>query len=227
MSVDIDNNVVKLQDAQLVGLAKQGDRDAFGELIQRHRRRCANLATAILRHRGEAEEETQNACWKAFKHIDQFHGEAEFSTWLLRIVENQCLMLIRQRRLAQFVHLDDLDPDRGSTPVQLPTPDADPEGELGRREVLQVLQSEIRGIPPLLRTVLVLRDVEELPVTDLAARLGITVAAVKSRLLRARAELRRRMLRHCTRTGPWTLMTNVAVPPERVFHHNASKQPSR
>ena len=227
MNVDVENNVVKLLDAQLVGLAKQGDRDAFGELIERHRRRCANLATAILRHRGEAEEETQNACWKAFKHIDQFHGEAEFSTWLLRIVENQCLMLIRQRRLAQFVHLDDVEPERGNAPVQLPAPDADPEGELGKREVLKVLQSEIRGIPPLLRTVLVLRDVEELPVTDLAAKLGITVAAVKSRLLRARAELRRRMLRHCTRTGPWTLMTSVAVPAERVFHHNASKQPSR
>jgi len=227
MKAAIDNDAVKLQDAQLVAMAKQGDRDAFGELIQRHRRRCANLATAILRHRGEAEEETQNACWKAFRHIDQFHGEAEFSTWLLRIVENQCLMLIRQRRLAQFVHLDDLDPDRGSAPVQLPAPDADPEGELGRREVLRVLQTEIRGIPPLLRNVLVLRDVEELPVSDLAAKLGITVAAVKSRLLRARAELRRRMLRHCTRSGPWTLMTSVAVPAERVFHHNASKQPSR
>ena len=209
------------------GLAKQGDRDAFGELIQRHRRRCANLATAILRHRGEAEEETQNACWKAFRHIDQFHGEAEFSTWLLRIVENQCLMLIRQKRLAQFVHLDDIDPDRGNTPIQLPSPGADPEGELGKREVMKALQTEIRGIPPLLRKVLVLRDVEELPVSDLAARLGITVAAVKSRLLRARAELRRRMLRHCTRTGPWTLMTTVAVPADRVFHHNTSNHPSR
>ncbi len=227
MRTDVDNSTVKLQDAQLVALAKQGDRDAFGELVLRHRRRCANLATAILRHRGEAEEETQNACWKAFKHIDQFHGEAEFSTWLLRIVENQCLMLIRQRRLAQFVHLDDIEPERGSAPLQLPAPDADPEGELGKREVLKVLQSEIRSIPPLLRNVLVMRDVEELPVSDLASRLGITVAAVKSRLLRARAELRRRMLRHCTRTGPWNLMTNVAVPANRVFHHNAPKNPAR
>ncbi len=227
MKTDIDNSPVKLLDAQLVGLAKQGDRDAFGELILRHRRRCANLATAILRHRGEAEEETQNACWKAFKHIDQFHGQAEFSTWLLRIVENQCLMLLRHRRLAQFVHLDDIEPERGSAPVQLPAPDADPEGALGKREVLRVLQSEIRSIPPLLRTVLVMRDVEELPVTDLASRLGITVAAVKSRLLRARAELRRRMLRHCTRSGSWTLMTSVAVPADRVFHRSVSKQPSR
>jgi RNA polymerase sigma-70 factor (ECF subfamily) len=122
--------------------------------------------------------------------------------------------------------LDDIDPERGSAPVQLPTPDDDPEGALGKLEVLKVLRSEIRGIPPLLRNVLVLRDVEELPVIDLAARLGITVDAVKSRLLRARAELRRRMLRHCTRTGPWTLLTGVAVPAGRVFHHSTPNHPS-
>ncbi len=220
------DNSAALLDRQLVDLAKQGDREAFGELIQRHRRRCTNFATAILRHRGEAEEETQNACWKAFQHIDQFNGDAQFSTWLLRIVENQCLMLIRQRRLAQFVHLDDLDPERGKGPTQLPAPGADPEGELGKREVLQALQAEIRCIPPLLRNVLVLRDVEELSLGDLAVQLGITVAAVKSRLLRARAELRRRMLRHCTRTGPWPLMTSVAAPPGRVFHQHADTHPS-
>jgi len=225
MKTDFDN-FTTLTDHQLVVMAKQGDRDAFGELIQRHRRRCANLATSILRHRGEAEEETQNACWKAFQHIDQFHGDAQFSTWLLRIVENQCLMLIRQRRLAQFVHLDDLDPERGKGPTQLPTPDADPEGELGRQQVLRVLQAEIHSIPPLLRKVLVLRDVEEMPVNDLASLLGITVAAVKSRLLRARAELRQRMLRHCTRTGPWALMTSVAAPAGRVFHQQVAKRPS-
>jgi len=222
MTTELLEDIVKLMDDQLVCLAKQGNRDAFAELIHRHRRRCANLATAILRHRGEAEEETQNACWKAFQYIDQFKGESEFSTWLLRIVQNQCLMLIRQRRRAQFVHVDDLDPERAYGPTQLPTPEADPEGELGRREVLQVLQAEIRGIPPLLRKVLVLRDIEEMPVSDLAAMLGITVAAVKSRLLRARAELRQRMLRHCTQTGPWALMTSVAAPPDRVFHQNAA-----
>lgn len=221
---DVFNDNAKLKDFQLVDLAKDGDRDAFGELINRHRRRCTNLATAILRNRGDAEEETQNACWKAFKHIDQFHGQAEFSTWLLRIVENQCLMLIRQRRIAQFVHLDDLDPERRNASTQLPAPDADPEGALGKQEVLRVLQAEIRAIPPLLRKVLELRDVDEMPVGDLAAVLGITVAAVKSRLLRARAELRKRMQRHCTQTGSWALMTSVAAPPERVFHAHADRR---
>jgi len=211
-------------DAQLADLAKQGNREAFDELVCRHRRRCVNLAASILRDRGEAEEETQNACWKAFEHIGQFHGDAEFSTWLLRIVENQCLMLIRQRRRAQFVRLDE-DPDSGHAPTQLPSPSADPEGECGKREVLQVLRAEIRRIPPLLRKVILMRDVDELPMHDLAAQLGITVPAAKSRLLRARGELRQRMLRHCTLTGPWALMTRIAVPPDRVFHQHG--HPSR
>jgi len=213
-------------DAQLVRLSKCGDREAFGELVRRHRRRCVNLAASILGNRGEGEEETQNACWKAFEHIDQFHGDAEFSTWLLRIVENQCLMLIRQRRRAQFVQLDDTDPESSSGPIQLPSPDADPEGAVGKQEVLAVLRTEIRRIPPLLRKVLLMRDVEEVTLHDLAEQLGITVPAAKSRLLRARAELRQRMLRHCTRTGPWTLMTLVAAPPARVFHQQGHRHPA-
>ncbi len=220
MNANFDE-MTELKDVQLVDRAKQGDRDAFGELIQRHRRRCVNLAASILRHRGEAEEETQNACWKAFKHIDQFHGDAEFSTWLLRIVENQCLMLIRQKRRAQFVDLDDRDPESGTNIIQLAAQDADPEGTLGKREVLLALQTEIRRIPPLLRKVIVLRDVEELPLSDMAAQLGITVAAAKSRLLRARLELRERMLRHCAQTGPSSLMSHVAASTKRVLHQQA------
>jgi len=212
-----------LADQRLVTMSKNGDRDAFGELIRRHRSRCVNLAASILRNRGEAEEETQNACWKAFEHIDQFQGEAEFATWLLRIVQNQCLMLIRQKRQAQFVHLDDRDPESGNEPIQLPTPDSDPEGALGKHEVLRVLRIEIRRIPPLLRNVMLMRDVQQLPMQDLAARLGITVPAAKSRLLRARAELRLRMLRHCTQTGPWSLMAHMAAPPERVFQQQSHR----
>ena len=90
--------------------------------------------------------------------------------------------------------------------------------------MLRVLRTEIRRIPPLLRNVILMRDVEELPMQDLAERLGITVPAAKSRLLRARAELRLRMLRHCTQTGPWTLMTRVAAPPERVFQQQSHRR---
>lgn len=215
------NERTERSDRQLVEAARAGDRNAFGELVRAHERRCVNLAVSILRDRGEAEEETQNACWKAFEHLNQFQGEAEFATWLLRIVENQCLMLLRRRRMARFVHLDDRDGEHGSDYMQLPSPGTDPEGEFGNKEVIQRLKQEIRRMPPLLRNVLIMRDVDGLAITDLAAHLSISVAAAKSRLLRARNELRQRMLKHCVQTGAWALLARTAVPPERVFRQHA------
>src|SRR5581483_2182168 len=93
-------------DFELIGIARQGDRGAFGELIQRHYRSCVNVATLVLRNRTEAQDEVQKAAWKAFAHLDQYQGAAEFSTWLLRIVENECLMLMREKSRAQFLYLD-------------------------------------------------------------------------------------------------------------------------
>jgi RNA polymerase sigma-70 factor (ECF subfamily) len=200
-----------LRDQQLVAAARQGDQDAFGELVRRHYKRSLNLATSILRDHGEAEEETQNACWKAFVHLDQFHGEVEFSSWLFRIVRNQCLMVIRRRRGAQIVYLDNRGSNDTSEPIQLPSADLDPEGQFGTSEIMQVLRMEIGRIPPFLRTVIILRDVRQLPIPDLAAQLGITVAAAKSRLLRARVELRKRMERHCARSGARSLMSQTST----------------
>ena len=127
-----------LADGALVGLARQGDREAFGELIRRHRQKCVDLATYFLRNRGDAEDEAQNAYSQAFEHLDQYQGDAEFSTWLTRIVTNQCLMLIRSRRRAQFIHLDE--PAKGSKaqPVELPAAGPDPEGETGYTQMISV-----------------------------------------------------------------------------------------
>jgi RNA polymerase sigma-70 factor (ECF subfamily) len=210
--------VSQLDDLQLVQSARVGDQEAFGELVERHYQRCVSLAASILRDQGEAEEEAQNACWKAFAHLYQFHGESEFSTWLFRIVKNQCLMLIRRRRGVQFIRLDDRGPEEAGQPMELYSSAEDPEGELGRQEVGQVLQNEIRRIPPLLRQALMLRDVDQLPMPELADQLGITVAAAKSRLLRARTELRLRMLRHCGKTGARSLMAETSIRKQRVFH---------
>ncbi|HEY6341148.1 MAG TPA: sigma-70 family RNA polymerase sigma factor [Bryobacteraceae bacterium] len=215
--------VAVLTDVQLLEAARQGEQDAFGELVRRHYPRCINVATSILRDPGEAEEEAQNACWKAFEHLDQFQGEAEFSSWLLRIVKNQCLMLIRRRRGVQLVRLDDRAPEDGSMSIQLPSAEVDPEGEFGSEEVRQLLHTELRRIPPLFRNVILLRDVQQLSITDVAEQLGITVAAAKSRLLRARGELRQRMMRHCGKTGAWSLMTANAAPPDRVFHQYSAR----
>lgn len=193
----IGKDLSVLSDTELVARTRHGSEEAFNILVKRHYTTCVNIATFILRDRGDAQDEVQKACCKAFEHLDQYQGEAEFLTWLLRIVSNQCLMLIRVRRRARFVYIDAETGRERSSPMELPEMAPDPEHELMDRELHDVLQREIRHIPPLLRNVLLLRDVQELPMPDVAERLHITVPAAKSRLLRARVELRARVMRHC------------------------------
>lgn len=193
------SNRYEMTDSQLVSLAQQGERSAFDELITRHRRRCLMLAVSILRNLGEAEEECQNGYLKAYTNLRQFRGDAEFLTWLLRIVESQCLMLLRRRNRVRLVHLDDSESDKKEyEKLQLPSADADPEKAFGNQEFVHTMRREIERIPPMLRRMLLLRDLAEMPMSELADHLGISIPAAKSRLLRARIELRQRMLRHCS-----------------------------
>jgi RNA polymerase sigma-70 factor (ECF subfamily) len=210
-------------DPEVVALARTGDQDSFGELLRRHRQKCVDLATFFLRNRGDAEDEVQNAFSKAYAHLDQYQGDAEFATWLVRIVSNQCLMLLRVRRRTKFVYLDEATNLRDAPPVELPACGPDPEGEFAFRQMNSVLRKEIRCIPPLLRNVMVLRDIKELPMTDVANQLGITVPAAKSRLLRARTELRSRLLRHTQGSGSGPQLSRTAAPINRVAHHRAMR----
>jgi RNA polymerase sigma-70 factor (ECF subfamily) len=193
-------------DDQLVRLSQQGDDQAFSELTRRHQSSCKKLALSILRDRQDAEDEVQNAMWKAFEHIDQFQQDSKFSTWLTRIVVNQCLMRLRQGRRAKFLYIDETHVGEDLATLELPDGRKTPEQTLGQAELAVVLNREIRRIPPLLRNVFLLRDIQELPMPDVAERLGISVAAAKSRLLRARLELRSRMEKHFGRLGPATLL---------------------
>ena len=190
-----------LADKQLVSLARANDRDGFGELIRRHHPACLRLAIYMLRNRGEAEEEVQNAYMRAYEHLDQFQGAAEFSSWLSRIVTNHCLMLMRVKARARMVYIDGSQSREGDGIIELPCVTADPERDLIQTQMAHVLQREIKRIPALLRNVVVLRDVEQLPMPAVARRLGITVPAAKSRLFRARVELRSRVQQHCGSSG--------------------------
>ena len=185
-----------VDDEQLVVKAQNGDNAAFAELIERHQNTCKRMALSILRDVSDAEDEVQNAFWKAFEHLGQFQQDAKFSTWLSRIVVNQCLMRLRKDRRAKFLYLDEgLDGEEIAT-LELPDRSPSPEEILARAELGMILQNEIARIPPMLREVVVLRDVHGLPMPDVAGRLGISVAAAKSRLLRARLELRARLQKH-------------------------------
>jgi len=192
-------------DGELVRLAQQGSERAFGELMKRHSRGMHQVAFGILRDQQEAEDELQNAWWKAWQHIKSFEGESRFSTWLTRIVMNQCLMRLRQTRRARFLYMDAPAPGEERVCFELRDGCDSPETGFGRREVTDLVQREIGRIPPMLRHALVLREVNQLPMPEVAEQLGISLAAAKSRLLRARHELRSRLEKYCGRMGPASL----------------------
>lgn len=191
----------ELNDEELVELAKDHDRSAFEQLIHRHSNASVRLAVSILKNQSDAADEVQNSFLNAWRHFGQFHRESTFSTWMSRIVVNQCLMRLRRVRRARFVYLDDLMEDAAPGRRELPDHALTPEGQLRRQETAAILHREIRKLPPLLRHVVELRDLHELPLVEVSTRLGISVMATKSRLLRARHELRNRIEKHFRNTG--------------------------
>jgi RNA polymerase sigma-70 factor, ECF subfamily len=216
---DSNNHKLTLVDGDLVSSARNGDTEAFGELARRHRQKCVDLATFFLRNRGDAEDMAQNALSQACKHLDQYEGDAGFSTWLSRIVVNQCLMLLRGRRRVRFVYLDEPAAGENKRRTEVPAAGPDPEGEVAYSQMMAVLQREIRRLPPMLRHVMMLRDLQELPMTEVAEQLGITIPAAKSRLLRARLELKSRLSPYYKPDS--VQLSRSAAPLERVAHHSA------
>jgi RNA polymerase sigma-70 factor, ECF subfamily len=196
-----------LSDDILVENCTNGDESAFDELMRRHHPTALKVAYSIVKNRQDAEDEVQNAFWKAYKHMRQFNRDSKFSTWLTRIVVNQCLMKLRRTRRVQYLYIGDTGPMEEFANFELPDQRHTPEQNVGEAEIHDALFQEIRRTPPLLRNVFLLRDVQQIPMPQVAAMLGISVAAAKSRLLRARSELRSRMGRHCNRSGSAALMT--------------------
>ncbi len=187
-------------DEELVQRAQANDDAAFAELMRRTSPASLKLAVSILRDVHEAEDQVQTSYMNAWRHVAQFHQDAKFSTWISRIVVNQCLMRLRKLRTLSFVSLVDDGPDGETREVQLTDHRQSPEASLAGKELRQVLKQEIQRLPPLMRSVVLLRDVEQLSTAEVAERLGLTPAAVKSRLLRARVELRTRLEKYRARS---------------------------
>jgi RNA polymerase sigma-70 factor (ECF subfamily) len=185
-----------LSDDALLTLAQERNEAAFEELMRRNSSSSFKLALSILKDRQDAEDEVQNSYWNAWRHLTQFQRDSKFSTWISRIVINHCLMRLRKARRASFLYLDDGAADGEVPVIELRDRKATPEAEVSNRELAAILHTEIRKLPPLLRGVLEMRDLQELPMEEVAGELGITIVAAKSRLMRARLELRRRLERH-------------------------------
>jgi RNA polymerase sigma-70 factor, ECF subfamily len=186
----------------LVERARTGDAAAFSELVQRYERKIYRLAKHITQNDEDAEDVLQESFLKAYTHLDSFHGDSKFYTWLVRIAVNEALMKLRKRKSDRTVSLDEPQ-DTGEDLVQreIAVWEDDPEKKYSREELADILDTAVQSLKPSFRTVFVLRDIEELSTEDTAETLGISIPAVKSRLLRARLQLREKLTRHFRRKG--------------------------
>ena len=184
-------------DVALVERAKAGDSAAFEVLIKQYERQIFRTALHITQNREDAEDITQDVFFKAYQKLDQFQGNSKFSTWLVRIAVNESLMRLRKRRNSKTVSMDDeVQTEEGSVPRDFAAWTPNPEQEYSQGELAEILRKTIAGLPPGFRSVFTLRDVENLSTEETAELLGLSVPAVKSRLLRARLQLRDRLTRY-------------------------------
>jgi RNA polymerase sigma-70 factor (ECF subfamily) len=180
----------------LVAAAKSGDAAAFEELVSRYERKIFRLTMNITRNREDAEDAMQDAFLKSYSHLKTFQGDSRFYTWLVRIAANEALMRLRKRRPNQFSLDEPIEGDEDLMPRELQDWGPGPEQRFAQTEMREILSSVIDELEPDYRTVFVLRDIEELSTEDTASTLGISVPAVKSRLLRARLKLRQKLDRY-------------------------------
>ncbi|HAX44362.1 MAG: RNA polymerase sigma factor [Bryobacteraceae bacterium] len=193
---------VALEEAALVDQARGGDLAAFSELVRRYERRVYRTARHIVQNDEDAEDVLQEAMLKAFEHLDSFQGNSKFYTWLVRIAVNESLMKLRKRKSDRSVSLDEsIETDEEPIVREIAVWDDNPEQRYSQTELREILDKAIDSLKPIFRTVFILRDVEELSTEETAEILGLSIAAVKSRLLRARLQLRERLTRTFKRKG--------------------------
>jgi RNA polymerase sigma-70 factor (ECF subfamily) len=182
----------------LVVAAKNGNERAFEVLVERYRRRMVAVALRLTRIQEDAEDVTQQSFQKAFVHLHRFEGKSSFSTWLTRITVNEALMLLRRSRKHREVSIDEdsLDVKGAAPPLEIPDSDPDPEARYLKREEARILSAAMDKLRPGLRKAIELRDLRELSTEETAQRMGISVSATKSSVLRGRRKLREALRRY-------------------------------
>ena len=178
-------------DLPLVHASQAGDERAFEELVRRHERRLLRFALNVLHNREDAEEAIQEVFLKVFRNLSRFQENAKFSSWLFRIALNECLIKLRSRGKAQRVSLDgDLHAGGDNKPMEIADWGPNPEERYTAEELRAILGKCLQSLSPSILAVFQLRDVEQLSTEETARILEISIPAVKTRLFRARLQLR-------------------------------------
>lgn len=189
-------------DSALVVRTQKGDVAAFNELVGKYERKVFRLARNITNNQEDAEDVLQETFLKAYTKIGGFQGNSKFYTWLVRIAVNESLMKLRKRKSDKTVSMDEgIDTGEEVMVREIAVWDDDPEQRYTQEEIREILKDAVESLRPAFRTVFVLRDIEELSTEETANILGLSIPAVKSRLLRARLQLREKLTRFFRRKG--------------------------
>ena len=186
------NDLPAWSEEQLIAAAKTGRRAPFGELFQRHMKQVSYVTRRIIRNREDAEDAAQECLLSAFVHLKDFDGRSQFATWLTRIAINAALMKLRKNRRAQEVPIDE--PNPSSEPVvqrEFRDGAPDPEESCSLRERKRIVVSAISGLRPRARNVVELIHLQGHSIRETAQILGISTAAVKTRMFHAKIKLHR------------------------------------
>lgn len=182
--------LLELSDEEAVRRTLEGEPALFEVIMRRYNQRLYRVARAILKNDGEAEDVIQDAYVRAYQHLRQFAGRAAFSTWLTRIAVHEALA--RRRRSGRLEEIDAVPKNQDSMLI-LKSSMPDPESQAAQLQARQLLEQAIEALPDDYRTIVVMRDVEEMNVAETAASLEVSEAVVKTRLHRAHALLRKEL----------------------------------
>ncbi len=186
-----------LDDLSLVHACKQGDVNAFDQIVKRYDNKLFRVAQHITHNREDAEDAVQDAFLKAFRNLSSFQEKSQFSTWLFRIAVNQSLMKLRKNRYRREVPIEqDSEQPTAFRPLEVADWAPNPEQVYGAFELRNILRSQLQQLLPSLRVAFILRDIEGLSSEETAEVLDTTVDAVKTRLWRARLKLRQLLTRY-------------------------------
>lgn len=207
-------------DHQLVERVLGGDRRAFESLVRKHERRVFRVTVAVLGNAEDAEEAMQDTFVKAYRHLSQFRGDSRFTTWLTRIAVNEALQKRKARKNA--ISLDEVpEAEVKFFPHRSYQWHEDPEKLYGKQEIRKMVEDAIQSLPSIYRETFVLRDVEGLRAEEAAEILGLTLPAIKSRLLRARLLVREALADRLEDTP--ALAKRILITAGRMRHMIATK----
>jgi RNA polymerase sigma-70 factor (ECF subfamily) len=182
-------------DLVLVHASKCGDTEAFEELVRRYRQKLLRVAQGLTHNHEDAQDAVQEAFLKAYRKLDQFQGNAKFSSWLFRINVNESRIKMRNRSAACMQPSEDLNAENFPRLGEIPDRAPNPEALCHFSELRHILMKASLTLGPRLRTVFVLRDVEGLSIDQTATALHLNQSAVKTRLRRAHVQLRGKLSR--------------------------------